>query len=151
MVNEVKYLIPVLATIHAVSKKHGKLYCYPSQKKVQELLELYHNIKISISTLNRWLRDFEDKGYLPRVRRIWWDKKKGTIFKSTLYKISIKGYQALARVGVSVWREIKAITTQGIKNAERALSRFKGPTSLKTIFAATTMFPLGVKTFLVEK
>jgi len=68
-----------------------------------------------------------------------------------LYKITLQGYQALHATGVSVWREIKELTTQGIKAGERALGKFSGPVSMKTILGSTTMFGVKGKAFIVEK
>ncbi len=151
MKNSRKHATPVIATLHALNSKYRKLYCYPSQVKILSLLESRQGVNIAIATLNRWLRDLEDKGYINRVRRIKKDKRRGILFKSTLYKITIQGYYALKMTGVSVWREIKAITAQGIKAGEHALRKFTGPVSMKTILGSTTMFGVKQKTFIVEK
>jgi len=151
MKNSRKQAIPILATLNALNKKYGKLYCYPSQLKIMWLLSLYQDTNIAIATLNRWLRDLEDKGYIKRTRRIWRDKRRGIMFKSTLYKITIQGYQALKSTGVSVWREIKALTVQGIRSGERALGKLKGPVSMKRVVAAMGMFGGNNKTCLLEK
>ena len=151
MKNSRRQALPVLATLNALNKKYGKLYCYPAQLTIMALLGLYHDTNIAIATLNRWLRDLEDKGYIIRVRRIRRDKKLGTVFQSTLYKITILGYQALKATGVDVWRELKELMTQGIKAGNRALSKFSGPVSLKTILAAPMMFGVGQKTWITEK
>jgi len=151
MKNSRKQAIPILATLNALNKKYGKLYCYPAQLTIMLNLALYHDTNIAIATLNRWLRDLEDKGYIKRTRRIRKDKRRGIMFKSTLYKITIQGYQALKATGVSVWREIKALTVQGIRSGERALGKFKGPVSMKTVVAAMGMFGGNNKTCLLEK
>jgi len=151
MKNSRKQALPILATLNALNKKYGKLYCYPGQLTIMVLLAMYHDTNIAIATLNRWLRDLEDKGYIIRVRRIRRDKKLGRVFQSTLYKITILGYQALKATGVSVWREIKELTAQGVKAGERALSKFSGPVSMKTILGSTTMFGLKQKAYLVEE
>jgi len=121
MKNSRKHAIPILATLNALNKKHGKLYCYPAQLTIMSLLSSYHDTNIAIATFNRWARDLEDKGYMKRTRRIRRDKRRGIMFKSTLYVITLKGYQALKATGVSVWREIKALTVQGLRSGERAL------------------------------
>jgi len=151
MRNSRRQATPILSTLHRLNGKYGKLYCYPSQVKLMALLSAYQGIDIAIATLNRWLRDLEDKGSIIRGRRIMRDKKRGIMFKSTLYKITLRGYHGLRGTGLSVWREIKAITTEGIKAGERALSKFSGPVSMKTILGSTTMFGVKQKTFLVEK
>jgi len=151
MKNSRKQALPILATLNALNKKHGKLYCYPAQLTIMNLLAIYHDTLISIATLNRWLRDLEEKGYILRTRRIRRDKRLGIMFRSTLYKITILGYHTLGRAGVSVWREIKAITVAGIKAGERALSKFSGPTSMKTVIASVGMFGRNGKTYILEK
>ncbi|MBA7495640.1 hypothetical protein ES702_06229 [subsurface metagenome] len=151
MKNSRKQALLILATLHHVNAKHGNLYCYPAQLTIMNLLAVYHDTKIAIATLNRWLRDLEDKGYILRTRRIKKDKRLGIMFKSTLYKITILGYHTLGRAGVSVWREIKAITAAGLKAADRALSKFTGPVSMRTIVAATGMFGRNGKTVILEK
>jgi len=151
MKNSRKQALPILATFNALNKKHGKLYCYPAQLKIMSLLALYHDTLISIATLNRWLRDLEEKGYIIRTRRIRKDKRLGIMFRSTLYKITILGYSTLKAAGVSVWREIKAITVAGIKAGERALSKFTGPISMKTVVASLGMFGRNGKTYILEK
>lgn len=151
MKNSRKQALPVLATLNALNKKYGKLYCYPSQLRIMWLLALYHDTNIAIATLNRWLRDLEDKRYIKRTRRIRKDKRRGIIFKSTLYVITIQGYQALKATGVSVWREIKALTVHGIRSGERALGKLKGPVSMKTVVDAMGIFGGNNKTCLLEK
>lgn len=142
---------PILSTLHHLNSRHGKLYCYPSQVKILDLLCVYQGCNIAIATLNRWLRDLEEKGYLIRTRRIKRDKHKGIMFKSTLYKITVLGYHALKMTGVSVWREIKAISEQGLKGASKALKKFSGAVSMKTILASTGMFGIGKNTYILEK
>uniref|UniRef100_A0A6H1Z7Q6 Uncharacterized protein n=1 Tax=viral metagenome TaxID=1070528 RepID=A0A6H1Z7Q6_9ZZZZ len=95
--------IPVLSIIQGLSKHYGKKYCYPSQIKLLELLKSRVGIKISIATLNRYLRVIEDKGWLRRIRRIKRDPVKGMIFQSTIYIISRKGYWLLTNTGVKIW------------------------------------------------
>jgi DNA-binding MarR family transcriptional regulator len=151
MKNSRKQAIPILATLNAVNKKFGKLYCYPNQLTIISLLGRYHDTIIAIATLNRWLKDLEDKGYIKRTRRIRKDKRRGIMFKSTLYKITILGYHALKMTGVSVWREIKALTVEGFKAGERALSKFTGPVAMKTVVSAMGMFPENHKTYLLEE
>ena len=111
--------VPVLCIINGLCGFYGKGYCYPSQRKILGLLAMRQNIKMSLSTLNRWLKQIEGLGYVERTRRIRRDKKLGTVFQSTLYKITYHGYVALARLGVRVWRQLKDI-------AERRSREHKG-------------------------
>lgn len=151
MKNSRKHSNVVLFVLHGLNKTYNKLYCYPSQVKILSLLCDFQDIHIAIATLNRWLRDMEDKGYIIRVRRIKKDKRRGILFKSTLYKITVLGYHALKQSGISVWREIKAISQKGIKAGEHVLGKFKGPVSMKTILASTGMFGIKGKVYIEEK
>jgi len=140
MKNSPRQVVPIVATLNTLNRKYGKLYCYPSQIKILELLDLYQGIKIGIATLNRWLRDAEDKQYLIRIRRIKRDKKLGLLFQSTLYKITIKGYHALGRTGVRVYEQLKATWADGIRSGARRLAKYEGPVPLKAIIESTMMF-----------
>jgi len=98
---------PVLSIIHGLSSYHGKKYCYPSQIKFLELLASRLRVFMSVATLNRWLRVIEDGGYLRRMRRIRRDRKLGTVFESTVYVLTWRGCNLLARYGVTVWGKIR--------------------------------------------
>lgn len=95
---------PILGTLLKIMTKYGKDYCWPSQKKIIELLEKWRGIKISRATLNRWMRAIEDDKFLQRRRRIKRDKALGMVFKSTLYSITLKGLKQLTRAGVNCKR-----------------------------------------------
>lgn len=97
---------PLLLTLVRIQQKHKKDYSYPAQLKFLELMGLYQGIKKSRSTLNRWLRVIDDDKYLIRRRRIKKHPRYGLMFKSTLYKITIKGYRLLSRFGVDMSKEI---------------------------------------------
>lgn len=101
--------IPIMGILYGLSKSYGKIYCFPSQKKILELLKTRFKIRISIATINRWLLVIEDGGYIKRTRRIRRDKKLGMVFQSTLYQITWKGYRLLVNCGMAVWSEIKYI------------------------------------------
>jgi len=99
--------LPIVGLLNGLNTHHGKNYCFPSQLKIMELLENRMSISISIATLNRWLRVIEDAGYVKRTRRIRRDKKHGMMFKSTLYKITRRGYRLLASFGMEVWERLR--------------------------------------------
>lgn len=91
---------PIIVTLFKIMEKNKKDYCFPSQKKLLELLDFRQGIKQSRATLNRWLRVIEDAGYIVRRRRIKRDAFYGTVFKSTLYFMTLKGIHLLRRMGV---------------------------------------------------
>lgn len=98
--------LPVITILDGLALFHHKKYCYPSQKKLLELLESRLFIKISIATLNRWLRAIEDEGYVNRLRRIKRDDILGMVFKSTLYTLRKKSYVLLARAKLRTWDRV---------------------------------------------
>ena len=91
---------PIIVLLFKIMEKNKKDYCFPSQKKILELLDIRQGIKQSRATLNRWLRVIEDEGYIIRRRRIKRDPVHGMMFKSTLYFITLKGCRLLTRMGV---------------------------------------------------
>lgn len=99
---------PILLHLLRVQQKYNKDYSHPSQKTICERMEKYQGVKKSVPTLNRWMRVVEDTKYLIRKRRIKRDPEHGIVFKSTLYKITIKGLRLLANFGVDVRKEIAA-------------------------------------------
>lgn len=110
--------MPIVSLLFGLSVHHGKKYCYPAQKKILELLLKRSGIKMSIATLNRWLRVIEDERYVRRIRRIRRDKKLGMVFQSTLYIINYQGYMLLYRAGVQCWDKLRELAA----DAKRKLS-----------------------------
>lgn len=99
--------LPLVALLFGLSSYHGKRYCFPAQRKILDLMWTRSALKISIATLNRWLRVVEDEGYLRRIRRIRRDPKLGMVFQSTVYVITYQGYMLLHRAGVRCWDVIR--------------------------------------------
>lgn len=118
---------PVLMCLHKICSKYNKLYCFPSQKKLLDLLWNYQGEKKSIATLNRWLRVMEDARYIRRTRRIRKDPRLGMVFKSTLYVITVKGYQLLARGGLAISGIIARITGSLKKKSKKISNDPVGP------------------------
>lgn len=88
----------VLDTLAGIAERHGKPYCYPSQLSIMRLLKDYHGLKLSRRTLNRWLFNLELAGYFKRVRRHRRGNNGEIIFKSTLYKLTGKLFNAMGRL-----------------------------------------------------
>lgn len=107
--------LPMLSVIHGLASHHGKKYCFPSQLKLMELVARRLGVFISIATLNRWLRVIEDAGYLRRIRRIRRDRKLGMVFQSTVYVLTWRGCNLLARQGVAVWHKMRELAAAGRK------------------------------------
>jgi len=104
--NAVEKINPILVCLLKVQRKYKKEYSWPSQEKIIELMDLRQGYKKTRATLNRWLRVMEDGKYIKRTRRIKQDPTHGLIIKSTLYKITIKGYRLLSMFGVDMSKEI---------------------------------------------
>jgi len=98
---------PILVMLLKTQRKYNKNYCWPAQKKIIEMMDVMQGIKKSRSTLNRWLACAQREKYLLRRRRIKKHPVYGMVFKSTLYKITIKGYRLLSRLGVDMRMEIE--------------------------------------------
>ena len=99
---------PVLIVLLSIQRKYGKDYSFPSQKKLLSLLDTRLGVKRSRSTLNRWLRVMEDNKLSLRRKRVRRDPVHGLMFKSTLHKITIKGFYLLQAFGVDMSKEIAA-------------------------------------------
>lgn len=99
---------PIILTLVKIQRKYNRDYSWPSQAKLIELMDIRQGIRKSRATLNRWLRVAEDSKYLIRRRRIKRHPEHGMMFKSTLYKITIKGYRLLAAFGIDISKEIAA-------------------------------------------
>lgn len=97
---------PILLALLKVQQKYNNDYSWPSQQRLLELLDSRQGVKKSRATLNRWLRVIEDDKYILRRRRLKRHPLYGLLFKSTLYKITIKGYRLLHAFGVEVSFEI---------------------------------------------
>jgi len=97
---------PFLLTLIKIQRKYKKDYSFPSQEKIIELMHINQGYKKSRATINRWLRVVEDSKYLVRRRRIKRHRLYGMCFKSTLYKVTIKGYSLMTRLGVDMSKEI---------------------------------------------
>jgi len=103
----------VLPILYGLNVKYSKKYCFPGQEKILSLLEDFRGLKLSIATINRWLRVLEDEEYIRRKRRISHHKKLGMIFRSTIYYITKKGYNRLDRLIEGVWEWFNSINGNG--------------------------------------
>jgi len=83
-------LPPLLHVLHYLSSRSGRSYCWPSQAKILDLLERYQGVKICRRTLNYWLKEAEDAGFIRRVRRISRTSTGVPDFQTTLYELKKK-------------------------------------------------------------
>lgn len=120
----------ILPILHGLGKNFGKDYCYPSQNKILNLLKTRVGVNRCRRTLNYWLRAFEDVGLIKRTRRHRHDGTRGMLFNSTMYFISLKGYQFLSKLGIKVFQDLAAIKSkmaEGFKNRYMKGKKFKKP------------------------
>lgn len=94
----------IVISLLSVAKAHKKKYCFVSQKRLEELVEKYHNLGLSNRTLNRDLRWLEDNGFISRLRRIRVGPEGKTLYCSTLYKFTGKLFNWLVYMGNRVKR-----------------------------------------------
>lgn len=115
--------LPVLSVLNKLNTHFGKLYCFPSQEKLLELLQKFCSLSISRRQLNYDLKALCSHGIIRRTRRHRRTKKNGMEFHSTLYEISSLGYNLLVRSGAITWGMLK-----GIQNRIKAgLAKKKNP------------------------
>ena len=97
----------VLQILLSLSRGKKRVWCYPSQHKLCELLRRYHGVNISRRTLNRWLSCLESSGFIRRIRR----HRKGADgrprFMSTCYVTLKKAFRYAASwaacLGIRLW------------------------------------------------
>jgi len=94
-------------------------YLYPSQETLLKWLCNQGGLDVSRRTLNRYLRQLQNRQIIGRIRRIKHNKRGGFIFATTLYSIGILGLQKLHTMGVIAFDELRA----WIKNSTPFRSR----------------------------
>ncbi|MBA7704206.1 hypothetical protein ES703_113007 [subsurface metagenome] len=82
-------------------------YVYPSQETLRKWLCNQGGLDVSIRTLNRYLRELQNRQIIGRIRRIRHDPFKGMLFATTIYSISFLGLKKLQMVGVITWQELR--------------------------------------------
>ena len=80
----------IAITMAKVSKRHGKRYGFPSQRRLLELLSQCHGYEISERTLRRDLREMESEHFIKTTHRTRRDKTGKRFYTSNLYKLSKK-------------------------------------------------------------
>jgi len=85
----------ILYALAGVALKYDKGYCYPSQAHILHLVQKWHKISMSRSTLNRILKEMEFEGWFERIRRHRRGPNGKILFGTTLYKLKGKVYKYL--------------------------------------------------------
>jgi hypothetical protein len=81
-----------------VQVKYGKLYCYPSAKKIQGLLSQNYGVKKSIRQIFRCLKWLKEHEYLDSKRRVRKLPNNQWRQQSSLYVLLGKAHEFLGRV-----------------------------------------------------
>ena len=128
--------LPIILTLHKLNKFFNKLYCYPSQAKLLTLLSKFTSLSISRRQLNYDLRCLESHGLIIRIRRHRRTKDNGMEFRSTLYELTLLGYNLLLRAQVISFAAFKAIRNrilQALERKERPCAKTERKSQLSSI------------------
>ena len=87
-----------LQTIHALQKKYGKNYCFPSQKKIIDLLEKFHGVVVKRRQLNYILAYLEKEQFIDRKRRLKKNKDGKIVFNTTLYWLKKRAWVYMSKI-----------------------------------------------------
>jgi hypothetical protein len=94
-------------------------YIFPSQKTILIWLRNQGGLDVSRRTLNRYLRNLQNRQIIGRIRRVSHDPIKGMQFASTLYSIGFLGLRKLVMLGVITYEQMR----EYIKNSKPFRSR----------------------------
>jgi len=125
--------LPILTVLNKLNRHFKKLYCYPSQKKLLELLGKFTSLDLSRRQLNYDLAALEKHGYIRRIQRHRRTRYRGMEFRSTLYEITLRGYNLLFRAGIITWDifiGIKNIILEALKKREKPAPRIGAKSEL---------------------
>jgi len=129
-----------MVVFYKMGMAHGKLYVFPSQLTIMRLLSQFHGIKISIATVNRWLKDAVEKGYIIRKPRIRRDEERGMVFQTTMYIITKFGLYKMAMAGHDVWKEIAKLPKNGFKMLQNGFRKAGDAMSFKEVLTRSELF-----------
>ena len=82
--------------LFGLASSHGKLWCYPSQDKLCQLVGRFHGRRMSRRTANRHLGGLVRDGWLKRLRRHRREPGRGMVLHSTLYTFTRRTLRAFA-------------------------------------------------------
>lgn len=61
--------LSILVTFMCICVKHQKTYCWPTRKKIRQLLKQYHQVDVSVSTIDTHLRELRQEGLIKSFKR----------------------------------------------------------------------------------
>lgn len=97
--------ITIVIVIFKIMEKYKRSYCYPTRKTIQEFLSKYHDIKISLSAIDKHIKSLNEMNYIKSFRR-YGQRENGTFFnKPSNRQLTRKGLSFLLSLGiyVSAW------------------------------------------------
>jgi len=97
-------------------KRH---YIFPSQLTLGKWLCNQGGLDVSRRTLNRYLRNLQNRQIIGRIRRVKRDPIKGMQFASTLYSIGFAGLTKLVMLGVITFKQMR----EYMRNSKPFVSR----------------------------
>lgn len=109
----------VMITLLKVMVRHHKFWSIASQKKILDLLETYHGLKIHVRQLNYHLADLRGAGYIKTISRKHRNADGTLCLLTSAHCITIKGYKYLITKSVSeAWQRLKELKTKYIPKPE---------------------------------
>lgn len=102
----------LVAIISGLCTHYGKMYVFPSQEKLLQLLAKRYGVKMSLRTLNRHLGALERDFYIRRVRRHKLTRGPTgprLLLRSTLYKMTARSIGWTKRFLRSFVRRIEPV------------------------------------------
>ncbi len=106
----------ILTVLAGIAHKYGKGYCYPSQRKILELMRRYGR-QMSLRALNRHLNQLVRLGYIKRQRRHTHDTQNGYTFRSSCYVLKRRALKWLAGMAAAAQRAFDFVCTSRVPNS----------------------------------
>ena len=128
--------LAILECVVGCAKAHKKGYCFPSQRKMVELIKKYQGVDVSERTVRRWVHWCSRHKYFDVVRRTRRVQHGGRWFTSNLYKLRRKAYAWVRRLEVfstsvfSVFQRPKLAAYQAMQKQASSL----GPAASEKVF-----------------
>jgi len=92
--------ISILVVIFKLIEKYHRSYCWPTRSRIQKLLLKYHNIDISIWSIDKHLKSLNDNDFIMSFRR-YGQREDGTFFlKPSNRQLTKKGLAFLVSMGI---------------------------------------------------
>jgi len=86
----------LLLSLGYTARRHGKKYCYPSHKTLQENLKTYYGLNVCIKTVQRALKHLDDMRVIHRQRRNRFLGNGQWRQRTTLYKLYARAFRLIA-------------------------------------------------------